>query len=43
MSFLYFWVGIAIFFIIIELLTATFYGLSLALAAIVTGSYVYFS
>jgi membrane protein implicated in regulation of membrane protease activity len=40
MDFIYSWLGIALFFIIIELLTATFYGLSLALAAAVTALYV---
>jgi membrane protein implicated in regulation of membrane protease activity len=43
MDFMYTWLALAVIFIILELLTATFYGLSLALASIVTGIYVYFS
>lgn len=42
-SILLFWLGLAIGFIIIELLTATFYGLSLALASLVVWIYIYFS
>jgi membrane protein implicated in regulation of membrane protease activity len=41
MEFLYFWIGAVLFFVILELLTATFYGLSLALSAAVTAVYVY--
>lgn len=42
MDLLYFWTGLVVIFIIIELLTSTFYGLSLALAAGVVSLYVFF-
>lgn len=43
MELLYTWLAIAAVFLIIELLTATFYGLSLSLAAWVTALYVLIS
>ncbi len=43
MELIYFWTGIIVIFIILELLTSTFYGLSLALAAGVVSLYVFFS
>ena len=39
---LYFWVGTAILFLIIEMLTATFYGLSLAIASWIVAVYVWY-
>lgn len=42
-SLLLFWIGIAVGFVILELLTATFYGLSLALASAIVAFLVYFS
>lgn len=42
MDLLYFWIGAVIIFLIIEMLTATFYGLSLAIASAVVALYVYF-
>lgn len=43
MSILYFWIASAIIFLIIEMMTATFYGLSLALSSAIIAAYVYFS
>lgn len=43
MSLLYFWIASAIIFLIIEMMTATFYGLSLALSSAIVATYVYFS
>lgn len=37
---LLFWIGTGIIFLIIEMLTATFYGLSVAIAAFVLAVYV---
>ncbi len=42
-SILLFWIGLAIGFVILELLTATFYGLSLALASCIVALHIYFS
>lgn len=42
-SILLFWIGLVVGFIILELLTATFYGLSLALASAIVAFLVYFS
>ncbi len=42
MEHLYYWLALGILFIIVELATATFYGLSLALAAGITAIYVFF-
>ncbi len=42
-SILLFWIGLAVGFIILELLTATFYGLSLALASCIVAIHIYFS
>ncbi len=41
MSILYFWIATAIIFLIIEMLTSTFYGLSLAIASAIVASMVY--
>lgn len=41
MTILYFWIAAAIVFLIIEMLTATFYGLSLALASAIVAGVVY--
>ncbi len=43
MTILYFWIASAIIFLIIEMMTATFYGLSLALSSAIVATYVYFS
>lgn len=43
MELIYFWSGVVVAFIILELLTSTFYGLSLALAAGVVSLYVFFT
>ncbi|MBP9779393.1 hypothetical protein KBD33_02080 [Candidatus Gracilibacteria bacterium] len=43
MELLYFWVAVAIVFLIVEMLTATFYGLSLALASGVVAVYVWYT
>lgn len=43
MELLYFWIGAVIIFLIIEMLTATFYGLSLAIASGIVALYVYFT
>lgn len=43
MELIYFWSGVVVAFIILELLTSTFYGLSLALAAGVVSFYVFFT
>ena len=43
MDFLYFWIAIALVFLIIEFATATFYGLALSLAAGIVALYVFFS
>jgi membrane protein implicated in regulation of membrane protease activity len=43
MEILYFWVILTIIFILIEMFTATFYGLSLALSSTIVAFYVYFS
>lgn len=43
MTILYFWIASAIIFLIIEMMTATFYGLSLALSSAIVAIYVYFS
>jgi membrane protein implicated in regulation of membrane protease activity len=43
MNFLYFWVATALVFLIVEFVTATFYGLALSLAAAIVGIYVYAS
>jgi|JI10StandDraft_1071094.scaffolds.fasta_scaffold480679_2 membrane protein implicated in regulation of membrane protease activity len=43
MELLYTWLGLTAFFLILELLTATFYGLSLSFAAWVTAIYVLIS
>jgi membrane protein implicated in regulation of membrane protease activity len=40
-SLLLFWIGIGIVFLIVEMATATFYGLSIALAAFVLAVYVW--
>jgi membrane protein implicated in regulation of membrane protease activity len=40
-SLLLFWIGTGIIFLIIEMLTATFYGLSVAIAAFVLAVYVW--
>lgn len=42
-SILLFWIGLAVGFIILEILTATFYGLSLALASCIVAIHIYFS
>ncbi len=42
MDLLYFWIGAAIIFLIIEMLTATFYGLSLAIASGIVAFYVWY-
>ena len=42
MNILYFWISIALIFLIIEFSTATFYGLALSLAAWVVALYVFF-
>lgn len=42
MSILLFWIGAVVLFLIMEMLTATFYGLSLALASTIVATYVYF-
>ena len=41
MSILYFWIAAAIIFLIIEMLTTTFYGLSLAIASAIVAGVVY--
>ena len=41
MTILYIWLAVAIAFLIIEILTATFYGLAIALAASIVALYVY--
>lgn len=41
MTILYFWIAAAIVFLIIEMMTATFYGLSLALASAIVAWVVY--
>jgi membrane protein implicated in regulation of membrane protease activity len=41
MSILYFWIAASIVFLIIEMLTATFYGLSLAIASAIVAGVVY--
>lgn len=41
METLYIWIGLGIFFLILESLTATFYGLALALASAVVAIYVW--
>ncbi len=41
MDLLYFWIGAIILFLIIEMLTATFYGLSLAIASSTVALYVW--
>ncbi len=43
MSLLYTWIAFTIGFLIIEMLTATFYGLSLALSWAIVAFYVYFT
>jgi membrane protein implicated in regulation of membrane protease activity len=43
MNFLYFWVAVALVFLIVEFATATFYGLALSLAAAIVGLYVFVS
>ncbi len=43
MTILYFWIASAIIFLIIEMMTATFYGLSLALSSAIVAAYVYVS
>lgn len=43
MNILYFWFTIMILFLIVEMLTATFYGLSLSLAALITALFVLMS
>ena len=40
---LLFWMGLTIGFIILELLTATFYGLSLAFASVIVWFYIFLS
>ncbi|MDD2693528.1 MAG: NfeD family protein [Candidatus Gracilibacteria bacterium] len=42
MSILYFWIAAAIIFLIIEMVTTTFYGLSLAIASAFVAGLVYF-
>jgi membrane protein implicated in regulation of membrane protease activity len=42
-SILYFWIALALVFLIIEFATATFYGLALSLAAGIVALYVFFS
>ena len=41
MTTLYFWIGLGVFFLILESLTATFYGLALALASTFVALYVW--
>jgi membrane protein implicated in regulation of membrane protease activity len=43
MELLYFWMILTIIFILIEMFTATFYGLSLALSSLIVAFYVYFT
>jgi membrane protein implicated in regulation of membrane protease activity len=43
MNFLYFWVATALVFLIVEFVTATFYGLALSLAAAIVATYVFLS
>lgn len=38
-----FWIGLAVGFVILEILTATFYGLSLALASCIVALHIYFA
>jgi membrane protein implicated in regulation of membrane protease activity len=38
-----FWIAVGIAFLIIEMITVTFYGLSIALAAFVTGLFVWYT
>lgn len=42
MELFYFWIGAFIFFLIIELVTATFYWLALSIASAVTAFYVWY-
>lgn len=42
-TFLLFWIGAGIVFLIIELVTSAFYGFSLAIAAFVVAAYVFFT
>ncbi len=42
MELFYFWIGAFIFFLIIELVTATFYWLALSIASAVTSFYVWY-
>lgn len=42
MNILYFWISIALIFLIVEFWTATFYGLALSLAAGIVTLYVFF-
>lgn len=41
MNFVFTWVAIALVFLIIEFLSATFYGLALSIAAFLVAAYVY--
>lgn len=43
MELLYFWIGAFVFFLILELVTATFYGLALSLASALTWLYVWYT
>ncbi len=43
MDLLYFWIGASITFLIIEMVTATFYGLSLAIASATVALYVWYT
>lgn len=43
MDLLYFWIAIALIFLVIEFVTATFYGLALSLAAGIVALYVFYS
>ena len=42
-SLLLFWIGTGIIFLIVEMITAAFYGLSIAIAAFILAIYVWFT
>jgi membrane protein implicated in regulation of membrane protease activity len=41
MNFVFTWIAIALVFVIIEFISATFYGLALSIAALIVAVYVY--
>jgi hypothetical protein len=43
MDILYFWLGAFIFFLILEFITATFYGLALSIASAAVALYVWYT